>query len=177
MDELRKVYLVGTSHKFQIHDCSAEKPFERMIKELCVRHQIKALGEEMSLEALQKKSVERSICEVVATSLGLPHKYCDPDTEERKKIGVTTVQDSVHDDFMKNPNDKNVQNKTPIEIKIREEFWLNKLLELDFWPILFVCGACHVESFSRLLTEKNKIVDVLHEDWSCPDSNLDALQT
>ena len=48
----------------------------------------------------------------------------------------------------------------------REQYWLDRILELDCWPVLFICGANHVESFGSKLRASGLSAKVLISDWS-----------
>jgi hypothetical protein len=50
--------------------------------------------------------------------------------------------------------------------RIRERFWLERLLEMDLWPVLFICGADHANHFTNLLRSKRLDVSVIEEEWS-----------
>lgn len=46
---------------------------------------------------------------------------------------------------------------------IRERYWLEQLLDLDAWPVLFICGSPHIETFRSLLKSHDIVVQVLCE--------------
>jgi hypothetical protein len=50
----------------------------------------------------------------------------------------------------------------------RERYWLDEILSLDVWPLLFVCGANHVHPFRTSLQAEGIDFDVAADDWS-PD--------
>jgi hypothetical protein len=52
----------------------------------------------------------------------------------------------------------------------REQYWLDRILELDCWPVLFICGADHVDSFGAKARGCGLSVKVLISDWS-PSAN------
>ena len=144
------VYLIGTNHTFQL----GERPFGdtsngnlsefgEMLRTAIATHAIRAVAEEMSRQALGKFYVTGdSVPCLIATELGLPHRYCDPETTTRAEKGIKSKED-------------------------RERYWLGQLTEFDVFPVLFVFGADHAESFSRLLTESGFDVYLLAKDW-CP---------
>jgi len=47
----------------------------------------------------------------------------------------------------------------------REHYWLDRLFELACWPVLFVCGANHVDTFTAKAKARGRTVSVLHHDW------------
>ncbi|MFQ5799920.1 MAG: hypothetical protein ACE5JJ_04180 [Nitrospinota bacterium] len=48
----------------------------------------------------------------------------------------------------------------------REKIWLDKLRHLNIWPVLFVCGAEHVNPFCELLKKERLTPKVVCGDWS-----------
>jgi hypothetical protein len=84
------VYLVGTLHRFQgTYACfnratkAQLEEFKVYLKSLISRHEICAIAEELSIEALQKYPHPdlpsgESVPFQVAKELGLAHKYCCP---------------------------------------------------------------------------------------------------
>ena len=48
---------------------------------------------------------------------------------------------------------------------LRETYWPQKVSELNVWPILFICGATHVESLTQLATKHAKYPVLLAADW------------
>jgi hypothetical protein len=65
-----------------------------------------------------------SLCKEVANELGIFHSFCEPNNAERKVLGITG------DDWFQ-----------------RESEWLVRLRKVEF-PVLFICGSYHVDSFS-----------------------------
>jgi hypothetical protein len=49
---------------------------------------------------------------------------------------------------------------------IRERYWRDAVLTLDTWPLVFICGANHVEFFSEQLRSSGVRVLVAFEDWA-----------
>ena len=54
----------------------------------CQEARVKALAEEMSLEALCDVSVGQSVCQQAAETLGIPHRYCDPSSNDRQALDI-----------------------------------------------------------------------------------------
>jgi hypothetical protein len=58
------------------------------------------------------------------------HKYCEISKAERERRGIKTTAD-------------------------RETHWLSILANVQDFPVLMICGATHVESFSALLAQSD----------------------
>ena len=136
------LFLIGTSHKFQKGlnnapvGCYAE--FENLIRETASFNSVKVIAEEMSVAALGSC---KSLCKEVAGEIGVAHIFCDPDNSEREALGLPKIDDAE-------------------TWGAREEHWLSRLQGADF-PILFVCGANHVASFTDKCIARGIFVTVL----------------
>lgn len=168
---MRMVYLVGLNHKYQVAPAccyiplevseSESKAFCKMLREAVEDHNIKGIAEEMSLEGLRtlqgveqvrafrKLPVFQDLLEPVecdsigfnlAKELGLIHRYCDPDTPTREARNLKTPQD-------------------------REEYWIEQLRDFAVFPALFLLGADHVFSFTKLLKGSGFQPFVLAANW------------
>lgn len=76
----------------------------------------------------------------LAKELSLDHKYCELSKEERERRGVKTEQD-------------------------REKYWLSVLAGVQHFPVLVICGATHVESFSALLGQSGYEPCIVVKDY------------
>ena len=118
----------------------------------------------MSLDALDPFFGMKSNGELVADTLQIRHCYCDPSREHQKKLGIKhPVGIGPSDSF--NPCRHGINAEQKAEDAIRERFWLQKLLKLDVWPVLFICGANHTKTFPKLLRANKITVDVLLPNW------------
>ena len=169
MTETTQLYIVGTDHNFQTgQGCykAAAAEFQQYITEICRDLNIRFIGEEMNRDALDKAGVEMSVCEMVANDLGLQHRLCDPDSATRKKLGILNDSDVEMKKFFKNWSRKIAETQIFKERRKREEIWLGHVESVGIFPLLFVCGANHVESFSSLLQSKGLRSDVVAMDWA-----------
>jgi hypothetical protein len=163
------VFLVGTSHEYQrpLAGSSDQGPeqFRAMVAAACQREDVKAIAEEMSVEALDLHGVHQSVCKQLADILHIAHRYCDPGTEERKALGIIDDDTIRMAGFLANRDPQQVEADVRASYAIREGRWLEHSLALDAWPVLFVCGANHTESFRALLLNDGIIVHVLFRKW------------
>jgi hypothetical protein len=122
------VFLLGVDHQVQQNRKNPLTPyFIEYAESVCQKQQIQLIAEEFSKEALKLSRVKTTTVFDLAARLGLPHLYCDPTTDERKRLGIGG------------------------QSNMREQVWLtrlNKHLDLN---ILFICGSTHLISFSTLL--------------------------
>jgi len=171
---MQTVVLVGTAHKFQrpVNATHADgiAQFRIMIQELCLQHDVASVAEEMNWHALQEWNVTASVAQQVCALLGLRHQLSDPSPEERYKLGIRQDNDiraeHVFDEWTSEQIEADVlaRGSVPSD-RIREQFWLRKIQEIDAWPLLFICGANHFTSFTALLRAGHIGVIEAHPDW------------
>lgn len=169
-DDLRTVFLIGTSHEHQRLRLGANDPGSEQLRALLTvtarQYHVRAIAEEMSIEGLSDHGAHDSVGRQVADALRLPHRYCDPSREERKALGVVEEDDIHMSAFMAGRDAQQVEAAIRASHAIREERWLQHVFALDTWPVLFICGANHTEAFRDRL-EKNSIdTHVLFKKWT-----------
>jgi hypothetical protein len=164
----KRLLLVGTSHDYQIPGNAGANDFQAVLENLSREHSVRAIAEEHSLDALRMANALETICKKVARRLGLQHAYCDPGIEDRKSLGVQQENDIK----MRKFHDRSIdfQNELRISHLKREQFWMDRVCELNCWPLLFVCGANHIESFSTLSRKQGAVVLIVENDWSPANS-------
>lgn len=86
--KMRTVILIGTSHKYQLPGGPTADEFRAFIERVCAEFHVRAIAEEASLEALAQKHASQSACEKIANDLGISHRYCDPNNEQRTALGI-----------------------------------------------------------------------------------------
>jgi hypothetical protein len=162
---LTRVILVGTSHSFQV----SEPQFQPFLEDLCGEYDVRAVAEELNADALEEKKCLASIAMSVAESLGLPHRFCDPSQSERSRLRIDQENDIRAQAFFSNWPEGEIDQRIAESHLIREKYWLEELQGLDEWPVVFVCGANHIASFTRLLQQAGIVAQVAVEDWSPAD--------
>lgn len=173
----RLAYVLGTNHIYQRNDDSCEPgsiaAFVAYLGAVCESNQINAIGEEMSISALRDFHRTESIPAKFASARGKSHKYCDPDSDEQARLhirGDQAVRCDVRDQGI---SEEEITQLLREEDLKRERYWLCKIEEWNEWPLLFICGSDHVESFCQLLSTVATAVHVVHEEWS-PNSRMQA---
>lgn len=159
-------YIIGTSHPYQISDGNSsqadEDAYRNLLQEACSKYRIRAIAEEMSTEGLNGGE---SLAEILSQRMSLCYRACDPDSSEREQLGIVN-EGLVKIRAMQDGCDEaKLTDAIRSEYRKREEYWLQKLQDLDEWPALFICGANHVESFQELLSMNSIAVVVLAQDW------------
>ena len=171
---MRIVVLVGTDHKFQRPVNGSEdtgiESFRNAIRELCLRHKVCALAEEMNPQALQEYEIAESVPYQLCGELGLLHQYSDPSLQERPALGIRRDRDIELQGWQERWTRKKIDaairsHGSVVSDRIREKEWLRRIQELDAWPLLFVCGADHFAQFSKLLQMSGITVVEAYKDW------------
>ena len=76
----------------------------------------------------------------LAKELNTRHNYCDLSQANREALNIKTGAD-------------------------RENHWLTVLVGVEHFPVLMICGANHVESFSSLLRESKYQAMIIVSDY------------
>lgn len=134
--------------------------FDDFIRSIALDNKIAAIAEENSHQALADTAIAESTIETIARELGLRHRHCDPDGFTRSSLGIIQENDIRATAFFENIPEMVVQQKIEESMRARERYWLEQILELNVWPTLFICGACHSRAFFELL-QTSKIDTVL----------------
>src|SRR5215813_11540023 len=125
----RTVLLVGTRHDYRRPGNPSSEEFRTFITATCRERDIKVLAEEMSLDGLF--GAKQSVCNQVADTLHLPHRYCDPSIEEQKTLGITHPGKTTPSAFSAVPAPHEVDPEVEAANEIRRRCWLQRLIELD----------------------------------------------
>ena len=164
---VRRVVIVGTSHNYQIPPTGpAATEFRAFLGGICNTHLVRAIAEEMSQEALANWHVTRSLCHQLAITAGVPHRYCDLYEAQRRAAGVRHEHEIKVVGFFSRWSTEKIEQEVRASHSIRERHWVKELLDLDNWPVLFICGAEHVLPFQQLPQEKGLSGEVAAHDWA-----------
>ncbi len=170
----KKLHLLGTDHAYQFGigvyghtDCTAEAEaaFSRLIKNLCHDRKIKAIGEELNDDALKEKNKTESIPFQVAKQLYLHHRYCEPNHVERSDLLIFDDNQITLIGFPNRRAESEIAADKATAWEKREQFWLDRILELNTWPLLFICGSLHVPTFSGKLMANGIEFQIEHRSW------------
>lgn len=169
------IYLVGVNHEIQYKQKTENKKakeFGKYIFNVIKGNRISVIAEELSEEALKLNKCNESISRENSHKLKIEHKFCDPDTEERTKIGYPTIKQIKEELNLPKPKsvaehklqESLIKEKEKSYFPIRERFWLEKIKDRLKENILFICGDDHIESFSILLKSKSTKYKILSKN-------------
>ena len=166
---IRTVLVLGIDHRYQRSDTAFAEAqhnvFAQFVAETCRAYGIRAIAEENNAQALAEASVEESVPQRIAYTLGLTHQHCDPDRAIRTKLGIFQENDIRAQAFLKRWSEEVVQEKLEASHRVREWYWIQQLITLKVWPVLFVFGADHSMSLLSLLPEHDVQVELVASDW------------
>jgi hypothetical protein len=147
----RKIHIIGTAHTLQKRAVGAGSPsaaeaaLAKVICQSALACGAKLVAEEMSIEGLGDGA--SSIAQEAATSIGVPHLFCDPTYAERTDLALLERSADCGD-------------------ARRESEWLQRIAGRDAFPLLMICGANHVDPFTRMCSEAGYEVIVIEPDWA-----------
>ena len=152
---MKKAILLGTSHPIQRGKLKKDS-FYSHLHELCKTYNIKAIAEEIDDECTY-------IAEDVSTRLNIKYQIIEPNEEERIELGIEdrAIIDYEFEFKYKVDIDKlppkvheEHDKRTQDVYRKRESEWLKRVLKLDTWPVLIICGADHYQPFFELLSKE-----------------------
>lgn len=162
--------MIGTSHEYQVVRRAVSHPereqFRTLLTSIAIEKVVQVIAEEMSIDALNVCRADESVGQQVADALQIAHSHCDPSIDERKALGVVDDDDIRMSGFLNDRKPEEVEAAVNDSFAIRERCWLEHLLELDKWPVLFVCGANHAERFRERLESSGINAEVLFMKWA-----------
>jgi hypothetical protein len=122
--------------------------------------------DDQSERAMFETAVARCNYETVLEQLreakGIEHRFCDPDTKERKALGIEV----------------DPQKETESDWRKREQVWLSLIADCKLRRVLFVCGDNHYDAFAELLENNGFSVrrgahyDISDEEFHDLDHNV-----
>jgi len=160
------LFIVGTSHDLQCGLTSNTAAFEAELDQICEKHKIKRIAEEMSADGLRNHQVDETVAVRIAPRHACQHEYIDLTQEEREglHLGNGPKLDTTKELFY---GDGTVFGQVWEDLAnaVRERLWIARLLAHQVWPTLFICGADHAESVRRLWCGLGLRAVVLHRDF------------
>ena len=172
----KRLVLIGTSHTYQYGagnawsskaPCTpeAEQAFRKMLTDIAVKHRVGGIAEEMNEDGLAEAEKLASVPQIIAGILGLPHIVCELNRQERVVLGIEQENEIRISAFLNGKSEEDVEVALKEQFLRRESVWLERVEALGTWPVLFICGANHVPSFSALLRQRGVDCEVLDADW------------
>ncbi len=171
-----KCLLIGVSHGYQYEgnksvDIAA---FNDLLKNEQALHNANLLAEELNNETIHNtiiNGITGSVAEKISLKAGISHKFCDPTEKERKLLGIPTSREIKKKlGFDKLPcltwqQAMEIEHEEKIYWEVREQFWLEKLIETSKDRAIFILGAKHVHRFKKLLEISEIKTQILYEHW------------
>lgn len=173
---MSKVILLGTSHTFQIRNSDAQEwvseQFRQLLISLCIEHKANGIAEEMNEVALLEHNASTTIAKTVALELRIGHQLSDPPPNIRKSLGIQSENYIRAIGHLKKLSNDDIEAEILRAYRIRESYWLSQLQIFNSYPVVFICGANHVESFTSILLGNSCEVIVAAPDWEPNESDL-----
>jgi len=126
-----RIILIGVKHRIQWipQNTGLEwqqdlDQFAAHIRDIVLEAEADLLAEELSEENIRSSNARDSVARNIASSLGITHIFCDPDTRERRQFAIET------DDQ-------------------RELLWLARLGGSSASAAVFICGDSHMIHFDQ----------------------------
>ncbi len=143
------IYLIGVDHVVQHlnEEASPRKAelvsgFAHHVEEAVKTFGATMIAEEFSTEALRNSNARISTAQTVADALGIRHRFCDPTSDERVRLGIAK---SDH--------------------RRKEQCWLDCIKDNQDENIIFICGCSHLESFASLLVKEGFRAHIHSQGW------------
>jgi hypothetical protein len=138
------IYLIGVRHDLQFEPAPTDvykivrdkrALFKAHVLEVIEKLGMTVLAEEFGDEAKTTWRVSESILEQFAKAKGIQHRFCDPDSIEKRALGIEV----------------DPKKETDSDRDKRERVWLCRIGDCKNKNVLFVCGDRHFEPFADKL--------------------------
>lgn len=156
---MENIVLLGARHSIQRGEMQKED-FESYIKQLCNKHNIRAIAEEID-------DKDMYVAQIISKTLELKYLIIEPTPDEKIKLDINEEDSIIYEltnkydiedwDKQYSNNDlpanmlKEYNERLSETYRQREDEWLKRVKVLDTWPLLVICGDAHSQAFSELL--------------------------
>ena len=185
----KQIFIIGTSHTLQSGVATSfnsdrknpytENQVEQFrcdIKNICQTKSIQCIAEESSPDSLELYEVTSTVAAEVAEELSIDHKHVDLSFSERQSIGIDdrwTIPMKIVIKFMPmgGENLRDAINETLVS-PARERVMVVRMLAIDSWPKLFICGSNHVNNINELVNgigQEFVQASILNDDYDFED--------
>ena len=172
----KRLVLIGTRHTYQYGagnawnseaPCSPEdeQAFRQMLIDVAAKQHVLCIAEEMNEDGLAEANKIESVPQIIAGILGLPHVFCELNRKERVALGIKQENEIRISAFFNEKSEGYVEAALKDQFHRRESVWLDRIEAVGTWPVLFICGANHVLSFTALLQEAGVECEVPYPNW------------
>jgi len=173
-----QVIIIGTGHRLQAgHDSyssSQLKAFADLLDRTRKKYRVKFIAEEMSSDVLGDFGVTATVAKTFADHKRLAHRYVDLTGRERVGFGIDRVglHQTGHAAAL-NAVQFAALERTVGEL--RECLWLVRVLAVNKWPVLLVCGANHASRVQYLFNTVGKYAVIEVNDYEAQPCNAPDL--
>ena len=163
-----KIVIIGTGHRLQAghseYSVDQHKRFRELLEQTCKKYRIKLIAEEMSEDILSAFGTTETNGQQVATYKRVQHRYIDLSAKERSQFGIDrySLQQTGQSAKLSVPQFAALEQFTG---ELRECIWLTRILTINIWPTLFVCGADHGPRVKQLFNSVGKLAILEVNDY------------
>ncbi|WP_049447877.1 hypothetical protein [Stenotrophomonas maltophilia] len=174
------VLIVGTSHEFQRATPNVPPDvidaFRDYLRQVIVTKDVVLIAEEMSSAGLAENGLAQSVAQHIAGELGIAHDLADPSPEDRERLGIQQRNEIELAGFFAGIDPDEVEAQVRRSYDIRENFWVSRLVGSNHFPVVFICGAPHVNTFRDKLLALGHDVVILADNWVPDDGPSDSFK-
>ena len=174
------VFVLGTSHPLQCGaaECGADRIslLEQKIRRALSKHGIRRIAEQMSDDGFRERAGDEAargtVCQHIAPD-DVPVHFVDLGAKERGCLSLS--DDNIVGFVLEHVEDNSElaelrESFTVLCGEVRERVWVARVLSGDEWPVLFVCGADHAVSVSRLFERVGVQTTIICRDFDPDDA-------
>ncbi|HNW28506.1 MAG TPA: hypothetical protein PKN50_08525 [Spirochaetota bacterium] len=177
------VHIVGIDHLVQYNGPVPEgirSEFRSYLVQMCRKLDIRVIAEEFSEEALRDVyHASADTAQEAARILGIEHRYCDPGSEQLAELGIPFFGDLreaariklqapvsyILDNALRKKVIACASEMARTYWHIREQYWLDRIMDILDLNILFICGHEHADRFKGLLVEHGHGCAMVERFW------------
>jgi hypothetical protein len=163
------IVIIGTGHRLQAghsdYSVDQHKRFRELLEQTCEKYKIKFIAEEMTAEVLLPDyGTTETNGQQVATCKGIEHRYIDLSPKERSQFGIDrfSLHQTGQSSKLSAPQFAALKRFTG---ELRECIWLTRILTINIWPTLLVCGADHGPRVEHLFNSVGKLAILEVNDY------------
>ena len=169
-EKCMKVLLIGLNHGFQLEGYNSEwEKFKSFLYDRCLEEKPNLIAEELNIEAINLWKASDSVARRVANNLGFDHLFCDPDSNQRKILGIKGRKEIAIDlgygRVLTSQQSKEIDTIERCHWERREKYWLDRLVERNFKKCFFLIGSDHMVTFCSLLKSNGIKIKIISKKW------------
>lgn len=162
------IIIIGTGHRLQAghpeYSVDQHRRYRELLERTRKKYRIKLIAEEMSADVLSDYGTTETNGQQVAARKGIQHRFIDLTAKERSQFGIDRL--SLHQTGqsakLSAPQFAALERFTG---ELRECLWLTRVLTINIWPTLFICGANHGPRVEHLFNSVGKLAILEVNDY------------